>query len=71
MAEHRYQVKHGVTTGPLPSYAYNVYDTERRLIQFASNSKSEVIARAQELNGFKPIDGDEQTYAQQTKENRP
>lgn len=37
-------------------------------IVFKSESKSTTIAKAQELNGFKPIDGDERTYGRQIAE---
>jgi hypothetical protein len=49
-----------------PKWDYALLDTETMKYVFGSNSKSEVIAAAQERNGYAPIDGDEQTYAKQT-----
>lgn len=59
---HRYHVKHGDSGG------YIVQDTmmkQKRVIVFRSDSKRACITKAQELNGFTPVDGLEQTYAQQ------
>lgn len=58
---HRYQVKYG------DDGEYVVRDTmfETKPIVFRSKSKSTAIAKSQKLNGFTPIDGDEQTYASQ------
>ena len=36
-----------------------------RVVVFQSNRKSEVIAEAQRRKGWEPVDGSEQTYAQQ------
>jgi len=46
---------------------WQVYDSEQGLIVFTSHSKTLVIAKAQDLNGYKLIDGNENTYAQQTR----
>jgi len=52
-SDHKYRVQHG--------------DSDRVL--FESESKSRCIAEAQRLNGYEPVDGDEQTYAKQRREN--
>lgn len=53
----------GYNRGP----GYRVTDGEAHAVVFESLSKPEVIAKAQELNGFEPVDGDERTYARQTR----
>lgn len=61
---HRFQVELGYSKAA----GYCVRDTQVRskvVIVFRSNSKSECITKAQELNGFTPVDGDEQTYGRQ------
>jgi hypothetical protein len=65
--KHRFQVHHKSPQYPCQR-DYCVYDTQDRKIVFTSHSKSEVISIAQRRNGFKPIDGDERTYAQQIAE---
>lgn len=62
--QHRYTVQYS----PNPKYDYVLLDTKERKYVFGSNSKSEVIAEAQRRNWFTPVDGNEQTYAKQTKE---
>jgi len=47
---------------------YAVIDRKEHRYKFTSASKSECIAKSQELNGFSPIDGNEQTYARQVVE---
>jgi hypothetical protein len=61
---HRYKLKYGDNGG------YVVRDTgiKGHPILFRSHSKSETIAKTQELNGFKPVDGDEQTLGRQITE---
>ena len=61
---HRYRLKYGDRGG------YVVRDSGLRThpIVFKSESKSLCIAKAQELNGFTPIDGNEQTYGWQITE---
>jgi hypothetical protein len=49
---------------------YKVVDRSGNYVVFRSYSKSEAIAKSQELNYFTPIDGDEATYALQTKQVR-
>lgn len=46
---------------------YCVVDEVSRVV-FADDSKSTVIAQAQRLNGFEPVDGDESTYSIQMRE---
>jgi hypothetical protein len=62
---HRYRLKYGDSGG------YVVKDwgyVGTHPVVFRSDSKSECIAKAQELNGFTPIDGSESTYGRQIAE---
>ena len=61
---HRYRLKYGDRSG----YVVRDYGLRIHPTVFKSDSKSLCIAKAQELNGFTPIDGDEQTYGRQTTE---
>ena len=45
---------------------YAVMDRKKHKYLFTSPSKSEMIAKAQELQGFSPVDGRENTYGLQT-----
>lgn len=58
---HRYTVQYSAS----PLYEYALLDIEKRRYVFGSDRKSEVIAKAQLLNGFTPVDGDERTYVKQ------
>lgn len=49
-----------------PRGGYVVRERLSRSIVFRADSKSECIAEAQKQNGF-AIDGDEQSYAEQTR----
>lgn len=63
---------HFVTHGSVVSGAtkqFCVVGTEKGLV-FEADSMVEAIAHAQRLNGFHPIDGDEQTYGRQVREAR-
>lgn len=44
---------------------YCVYDRVDGVVVFKSDSKSNAIAKAQELNHLSPIDGSEETYGRQ------
>ncbi len=72
----RYLVRHGrpgaprfterqgrITFWPHTS-KYVVFDTTEKCVVFQSDSKSEVIAKSQDLNGFE-VNGDERTYLAQ------
>ena len=59
---HRYRVVH---PDRVADGLYAVLDTEQKRYVAASSVKSFVISEAQRLNGFMPVDGGEQTYAQQ------
>ncbi len=59
----RYQVKYG--DARVSYKAYYLLDSEKGTVLFESDNKTELIAESQRLNGFNPIDGDEQTYGRQ------
>ena len=59
---HRYEFTYGNNND------YLVIDNQTKKPIYSSVSKSRAIARAQEANRFKPLDGDEQTSARQIKE---
>ena len=44
-----------------PRGGYQVWEVKGRRVVFQSDSKSEAIAKSQELNGW-PVDGDESSY---------
>lgn len=67
--EHRYKVMHGDKFHCGTRYC--VYDSQERKLVFKAFTKPEAIAKAQELNGFSPVDGSEQTYAHQVEGNMP
>lgn len=61
MAFQRYHLEYAEYPWP-----YQVVDMLKGRIVFRSHSKGETIAKAQRLNNFFPIDGNEQTYGEQT-----
>ena len=58
---HRYRLSYGDKSG----YVVQDWGLRTRPILFKSESKSLTIAKAQELNGWTPVDGDESTYGRQ------
>jgi hypothetical protein len=62
-SENRYQIRYAIG-----SSLYRLYDTVSKRDVFTSDSKVEVITEAQRRNGFQPVDGDENTYAEQTRD---
>jgi hypothetical protein len=68
MSHHRYQVQYGNNRD---GRGYIVRDTGvkgKRVAVFMSDSKRACITKAQELNGWTPADGLENTYAAQAEE---
>ena len=61
---YRYHVVYTIKNTDLDGYA--VEDGVTKRVIFQSHSKSEVVAHAQVMNGFAPVDGDDKTYARQT-----
>lgn len=59
--EQRYYVHHGRVKG------WCLWDCILGKYIFSNDSKPRVIAESQRLNGFTPIDGSEDTYADQTR----
>lgn len=59
----RYQVQYGGSG--IGTHGYIVWDAEAKRVFFENDYKPRCIARAQKLNGFQPINGNEQTYANQ------
>jgi hypothetical protein len=55
----RFYVKYGFGND------YHVVDDAGKSV-FQADSKAEAIKKSQELNGFTPADGNEQTYERQT-----
>ena len=58
---HPFVLRYGERNG------YVVLDAGQKMIVFRSPSKTAAIAECQRRNGFVPIDGDEETYAKQTR----
>ena len=62
----KYKVLYGDLAGTKKLYAVVAMTSPRKVV-FSSDSKSECIAKSQELNGW-TIDGDEGTYGKQIEE---
>jgi hypothetical protein len=58
--EQRYFMQFG------PDHAYAIWDEMDKMVVFTSTSQSEAITKAQQLNQYRPIDGDPRTYRKQT-----
>lgn len=65
MPRQRYTVIYGEQKGS--NRKYIVWDNDEKKIVAADDDKPTIIAKSQELNGFVPIDGSEQTYGTQIK----
>jgi hypothetical protein len=50
------------------NHPYVIKNARSNFVHKVYQSKSECIRDAQQLNGFVPVDGDEQTYARQVAE---
>jgi hypothetical protein len=59
----RFQVRHGDTVNHPALYV--VWDTHDKIVAAHSDAKSLVIASAQRLNGFSPVNSNESTYGKQ------
>ena len=60
----RYRLNYGDRSG----YVIRDWGLRTHPIVFKSESKSLTIAKAQELNGYTPVNGDESTYGRQITE---